>query len=69
MFDFQPTPEMKREGVGSKTKKCTFVGYRVLHEGIWSGDCLLAEVDTLVNDIDAAPYPRGKVRAHRTKEV
>ena len=46
-----------------------FVGYHVLPGGIWSGDYLVAEFDTLLADIDAAPYPQGKVRVHRVKEV
>lgn len=64
-----PTRETKSEEFESKTMKGLFAGYYVLPGGTWSGDYLVAEPDTPINDIDAAPFPQGKVRAHRTKEV
>ena len=45
------------------------VGYHFLPGGIWSGDYLVAELDALLHNIDDAPYPQGKVRVHRVKEV
>lgn len=46
-----------------------FVGYHLLPGGIWSGDYIVAELEPLLHNIDEAPYPQGKVRVHRIKEV
>ena len=45
------------------------VGYHFLPGGIWSGDYLVAELEALLHNIDEAPYPQGKARVHRVKEV
>ena len=68
--DYLPTPSAKRQveekELGHRTRKGLLVGFHVQPGGLWSGDYLVVDWDTLQHHPNATP---GQCRIHRVPEV